>query len=100
MSMDAQDIALEVVWQAVNYADYRQTRVISENPDLWFERNPFLGEHPSTSRVKNYFIGGALAHAAITAILPAGKYRTIWQGATITIAAGFVYYNHSIGIRW
>ena len=98
--MDNQDIALEVAYQIVHYVDYRQTRVIAENPDKYFERNPFIGKHPSTSRVRNYFAGTAIAHAAITALLPAGKYRTLWQGATITLQAGVVHYNYSIGIRF
>ena len=97
--MDAQDIALELLYQVALYVDYRQTRAISDS-EFYYERNPLLGEHPSASRTRNYFIAGGLAHAGITALLPQGKYRTLWQGVTLGVEAGFVYTNYQIGIRF
>ena len=94
------DIALELVFQAALYADYRQTRVIAENPDLYTEMNPLLGDHPSTSRVRNYFIGASVAHMAITSLIPQGPYRTLWQGLGIGWEAGMVTANYQIGIRF
>ena len=100
MDFDTQDIALELVFQAVLYADYRQTRVIAENPDKWIETNPILGDHPSKQRVRNYFIGAAIAHTGITALLPQGPYRTLWQVLSIGWEAGMVSANYRIGIKF
>lgn len=97
--MDTQDIALELIYQAALYADYKQTRVIAES-DLYYERNPLLGENPSRARTRNYFIGVGLAHAGITALLPQGPYRTLWQGVTLGVEAGFIVANYRIGVMF
>ena len=97
--MDAQDITLELLYQVALYVDYKQTREISKS-ELYYEKNPLLGEHPSASRTRNYFIAAGLAHAGITALLPQGKYRTLWQGITLSVEAGVVYSNYQIGIRF
>lgn len=77
--------------------DYAQTMHIADNPQAFYERNPILGEHPSKSEVTTYFAAAAAAHIAIAALLPP-KWREIWQYATITLEAGVVGHNASIGI--
>ena len=98
--MDGVDIAVEVVFQVALYADYRQTRVIAENPGIWHEKNPLLGDHPSTSRVRNYFLAASVGHWAISYMLPKGKWRNMWQGVTIGMELNQTYQNYTLGIRF
>jgi len=97
--MDGTDLALELAFQSALYVDYRQTRQIVAHPDKYFETNALLGEHPSLPRVKNYSIGAALGHWAISELLPQGPYRRAWQAATLVIEANAVAVNFSIGLK-
>ena len=98
--MDGQDLGLELAFQVALYADYRQTKQIAENPDRYHETNPILGEHPSTSRVRNYMLLGGAAHWAISELLPKGPYRTIWQGVTLGVELSVVQSNVRIGLKF
>ena len=78
--------------------DWGQTRWIARHPLQHKEMNQFLGEHPSVSRVNNYFAASILGHAAISAVLPP-DWRKGWQYVWIGIELGYVQNNHSIGIK-
>lgn len=68
--------------------DYGQTMHIARNPEDWRELNPILGEHPSTTAVRNYFIVGTATKILVAAILPS-KWRKAWLGG-ITLGTGFM----------
>jgi len=98
--MDAQDLALEAIYQAALYADYRQTRRIAERPDKFFEQSPFMDRNPTTNQVRNYFVLSAITHYTITELLPQGPYRRAWQSLTISYQFSYVEHNIRIGIRF
>ena len=93
-----QDKALEGTYQVLHFVDWRQTRYIAKNPDDYYERNPILGEHPSTTTVDIYFISTAILHPIITHYLPK-EWRPYWQGVTISISGACVINNFAVGIR-
>jgi hypothetical protein len=88
----------EIAWQALWAADWLQTRQIAKAPDVYFERNKFLGEHPTPSAVNAYFAFGAIGHYAISQALPP-RWRETWQAVTIVYQAGTVVQNYSIGLE-
>lgn len=94
----AQDKILEGTYQVLHFMDWRQTRYIAKNPDDYYEMNPILGRHPSTTEVDVYFVSTALLHPIITHYLPK-KYRPWWQGITITMSGACVINNFAVGIR-
>ena len=77
-------------------ADWRQTRQIASDPD-YYEHNPVLGENPTRSEVDRYFTIGAVAHFAVSRVLPQ-KYRSWWQYTTLAFQAGTVGHNLQIGL--
>ena len=93
-----EDIMLEVTALGLKAIDWRQTRTIAKHPNLYWETNPILGEHPSIEAINRYFITTALGHVFITHLLPQ-KYRKYWQLLWIGISANCVYHNYRIGIK-
>jgi hypothetical protein len=93
-----QDKSLEATYQVLHFIDWRQTRYIAKNPDDYYEMNPILGKHPSTTTVDLYFIAGAILHPIVTHYLPE-KYRPWWQGITITMSGTCVVNNFVVGIK-
>ena len=87
----------EAVFFAFGLLDYGQTMDIKNHPGM-YERNPLLGENPSDVRIRNYFLGAAATHAAITYLLPR-QYRPTWQWGTMLLEVGVVAHNYSIGLR-
>jgi hypothetical protein len=98
--MDGIDFGLELAFQSALYVDYRQTRHIIAQPDKYHENNAMLGKHPSLSRTKNYFIGAAIGHWAISELLPQGPYRRAWQAATLVIEANTIIVNVNLGLKF
>jgi len=92
-----QDKSLEATWQVLHFIDWRQTRTIAKHPDDYYEMNPILGKHPSTTEVDIYMISGAILHPIITHYLPK-KYRPWWQGITIIMSTTCVVNNFIVGI--
>ena len=82
---------------ALLVADWGQTRYISKHPD-YYETNPLLGEHPSTSRVDNYFAGVLIGNFLLTHFLSA-KYRNYFQILLIGSELRAVSNNHAIGVK-
>jgi len=91
------DTQREAVYLALHAMDWAQTRNIARNPYKWHEQNSILGEHPSVDRVDAYFAIIALAHVAVSDMLPT-EYRTAWQHVSIGFEAGVVGHNLSLGI--
>jgi hypothetical protein len=82
---------------ALTGIDWMQTRKIAKNPDDYYERNPILGEHPSTEKVDIYFPACIAAHTMVAMALPP-EYRKWWQYVAIGVEAGVVASNLSIGL--
>lgn len=95
---DRTDSALLATQLTLTAIDWGQTRIIARNPDLWYERNPFLGEHPSVGRVDKYFAVTFLVTTGISIALPQ-KYRRWYLGSMIVYEAAFVFHNQQLGIR-
>ncbi len=96
------DSVLETVTYIVMYMDYRQTIEIAKNNSPgrhYSEKNPFLPHHPNVGQVNSVFILSALAHPAISYVLPQ-PYRSIWQYTYITVEGYCVYANYRIGLRF
>lgn len=88
-------------WQAayllLHAVDWGQTRSIAKNPDDYYEVNPLIGRHPSLKRVDRYMAVSAVAHTAIAYVLPP-QWRRHFQRVTLSVKAGLVDQNYSIGL--
>jgi hypothetical protein len=93
--------AKEWKWEAAvltaGLIDYAQTRDIKNHPEL-YETNPLLGENPSDTRIRNYFIAAGLAHVGVTHLLPR-PYRMPWQLGWLSIQLINMQNNHRLGLR-
>ena len=104
---DVNDTTYQLLATGLMIADWGQTRYIAKNPDKYYEINPILGKHPSTSEVNTYFAAAILGHALISLALPPKAEvfgyninpRRIWQVMWIGIETGYVGHNASMGIR-
>jgi hypothetical protein len=93
-----QDKTLQATYLTLKFIDWRQTRTIAKNPDDYYEMNPILGKHPSTTEVDIFFASTAILHSIVTHYLPS-KYRPWWQGITITVSGACVINNFAVGIK-
>jgi hypothetical protein len=59
----------EWVWQSLHLIDTVQTIKIAQNPNIYFERNPLLGNHPSTRSVIIWGVADSLTHAGFIYIM-------------------------------
>lgn len=91
------DTALQVAVTAALYEDYKQTEQIASEPSRYHETNPILGEHPSGGKVRNYFIGSALASAGIAYVLPK-PYREAFQAGVLGVEVVAIGHNKHIGL--
>ena len=98
MAWSKADIAREATYVAIHMVDWGQTRDIAKNPDKYHEKNPILGEHPSTKEVDRYMAASLAGHILITSLLPSNL-RPYWQYGTIAFSGYLVVNNHSIGLR-
>ena len=78
--------------------DWAQTRYIANNPQ-YYEKNPFLGDHPTIKEVNRYFIGSLLLTNLSAHFLPDNK-KSLYYGSVLVYEMGFVYNNHQIGIQF
>lgn len=76
--------------------DWLQTQEIVKQDHN--EMNPFLGQHPSMSRV-NLMIGGAIVISFLAAKYLPTKYRRWFQYIVIGAESGMIYNNYQRGIR-
>lgn len=97
--MDRVDTGMLAAYTVLHVMDWRQTRQIAKNPNVYWERNPLLGKHPSVSRVNKYMLASLATTAAFTYGLPK-KYRRIFLGASITVTGSLVVHNFNIGLRF
>ena len=92
-----EDTYREAAYLALHTLDWAQTREIARNPDKWHEQTSFLGSHPSTGQVDQYFVATTALQFIIAYTLPA-EYRKAFQYISIGHDAGYVAHNFSIGI--
>jgi hypothetical protein len=92
------DTAREVVWMILHAVDWGQTLEIARHPDDFREMNPILGTHPTVGRVNLYMGAWALAHPAISYLLP-GDWRKTWQYLTIGVSFTSTANNFNLGLR-
>ena len=104
------DTVLEVAAISLYLADLGQTLDIERHnahPDRYpmpgrtpyFEKNPFLGKHPSRATINAYFIALIASHVFISGKLKHGWARTTYQTTTIFYSYNTVYSNHQIGLK-
>ena len=77
--------------------DWRQTITIAKNPDKWHEKNPILGEHPTTMRVNIYFAVCAICVAIGIYFLPQ-TWAIVGLGVLCVVEIYAVFNNFRIGI--
>lgn len=95
------DTARELVFVAVTTMDWGTTLDINAKYCAWhdwYEQNPLLGRHPSRARI-NLFIPASMVLHYLVARELSGKWRTIFQNATIVMEVAAVSHNYSIGLR-
>lgn len=87
------EINLEIVWQALNYVDYLQTKRIFRD-DRYTEKNPLVS-HP-----KDVLWFGLVHYLLTEYVFTKEKERVFWQSVSIGVKSGVVYNNYFIGIRF
>lgn len=65
----------------------------------YYEKNVFLGKHPSRATINAYFAAMIASHIFISGKLKHGWARTSYQTTTIFYSYSTVYANHQIGLR-
>lgn len=93
-SMTKEEWTKEGLYQALVYADYRQTKAMLEQNPYW-EANPLI----TKDNVEQYFVIGGLVHGLISYVLPT-KYKAWFQNITLVIGSANVYYNYKMGITF
>jgi hypothetical protein len=97
-------------WTALDYSlaggavtlmalDWAQTRYGARNPSRYAERNPMMGEHPSSAKVDRYFTAASLLTAGVALVLPATQ-RRLFLGSVIVVETSVVFSNHQIGVKF
>jgi hypothetical protein len=78
--------------------DWAQTRHIARHPSRYSERNPILGEQPSTAKVDQYFALASLLMAGATYFLPPQERRLFLSGVLV-VETSAVVSNYRIGVK-
>lgn len=84
---------------ALLIADWAQSRYIAKTPNLGYETNHVLKDHPSVGRVDNYFIVATIGHAAISYVLPP-TWRQGWQYFWIGVEVQKTVHNYNLGVKF
>lgn len=90
--------ALIVILALLMVLDWLQTLTIARNPHLWWERNPFLGRHPSVHRVHTHFALTGAGLALLVWLLPE-PFAVPLLACMLVAEAICVINNHRLGIR-
>ena len=96
-------------WTTLDYAlaggaftmmavDWAQTRYAARHPSHYSERNPILGEQPSTAKVDQYFALASLLMAGATYLLPQQE-RRLFLGGVLVVETSAVVSNYRIGVK-
>jgi hypothetical protein len=90
------DVALEGAFAATMVVDALQTKAITA---MCRESNPVIGACGERASPLVYFPLVALVHVAITASIPRGTWRNVWQAFSFGVAVKAVHTNYSAGIE-
>ena len=82
----------------LHVADWAQTRYIARHPERFYEKNPFLGEHPTIGEVNRFFIGSAVVTYLIADWL-GGDARPVFLITVSAVKFGAVHHNYQIGVK-
>lgn len=94
-----EDTMREAAYLVLHVVDWGQTRnIVHRSNEDFFEKNPIIGNRPSIKRVDSYFAFTAIAHVAVSYVLPR-VWREGFQYTTVGVQAGVVIQNNSIGLR-
>ena len=96
-------------WTALDYSlaggaaammalDWAQTRYAARHPSHYSERNPMMGEHPSTAKVDQYFALASLLVAGVTYVLPRRERRLFLSGVLV-VETSAVVSNYQVGVK-
>jgi hypothetical protein len=95
---ERRDTELLAATAALTVMDWGQTRNTARNPDRFYERNPFLGRHPSVGDVDKYFTAYLLYIGGVSYLLPPRE-RRWFLTAYLVYEGGVVGANHYVGVR-
>jgi hypothetical protein len=96
-------------WTALDYTlaggaatmmalDWAQTRYAARHPSHYSERNPMMGEHPSTAKVDQYFALASLLTVGLTYVLPRRERRLFLSGVLV-VETSAVVSNYRVGVK-
>ncbi len=92
------DVNRQIVFTALDVADWLQTRWISTHPQFHEDVSRWaFGRHPSLGRVNTLFALGPVAGAVVTNYLPA-RWRPYFQYGAITLEVYCVAGNAGAGV--
>jgi hypothetical protein len=99
------DYARQIAVAIALEADRSQTRQIRE--DGRYEKNPVLGQHPSTKRIDTYFNIAQVGTLLLARVMPTEAYifkkrynpRKLLQNSILGVQCFIIYRNDSIGIK-
>jgi hypothetical protein len=78
--------------------DWAQTRYAARHPSHYSDRNPIMGEQPSTAKVDQYFAIASLLMAGVTYVLPRRERRLFLSGVLV-VETSAVVSNYRIGVK-
>ena len=78
--------------------DWAQTRYAARHPSHYSERNPLIGEQPSTAKVDQYFALASLLVAGATYVLPRRERRLFLSGVLV-VETSAVVSNYQVGVK-
>lgn len=85
----------------LSVVDWAQTRGIADNPSKFYEKGfaqNFIGKHPTTREVNQYFVTSLALTYGIGCILPERMQKLFYIGATLNEAAA-VQNNIEVGVK-
>lgn len=101
MSPYALTLLLEIVADGLIAVDWLQTLDIVRRYEAgekhWYERNPFLGKHPTRGEVNTYFTALFVTKFSLTHLFP--QHQNKFNLYVCIVWPGAVDHNFKIGLR-
>lgn len=102
-------IIREILYQFLQFIDWRQTLYIVDHPDDFYELSPIIGPHPTKGTVNTFMVSGSLVHIGLSHYSPVIMraigapddidYRKWFQDISITIKLANDARNAAIGVK-
>lgn len=90
---------LKIVGNLLLLVDWHQTRQIANHPEIYYEKNKFLGKHPSVKKVDSYFIAAIIGINLLDYVIKDEKISNAFWIGIITVEGYTVSRNLGIGLR-